>query len=195
MTQRELISFMALAEKLKCRTRHSWTSTGRRESVAEHSWRLSLMSLLLQREFPDLDMNRVTAMCLVHDLGEAITGDIPSFDKTQEDEDHERQAVSELLSALPQDTSRQLSALFEEIFACHTPEAHLFHALDRLEAVMSHNEAPLSTWIPLEYSENLTYGQQQAEFFAWTAALRQELYSDSVRKIAQCNCADAAEDG
>ena len=44
-------NFLAVAEKLKCNTRHSWTSTGRRASVAEHSWRLALMAYLVRDEF------------------------------------------------------------------------------------------------------------------------------------------------
>ena len=79
MEPRELINFMAIAERLKCNTRHSWTSTYRHESVAEHSWRLTLLAYFVQDEFPEADMNKVIQMCILHDLGEAITGDIPAF--------------------------------------------------------------------------------------------------------------------
>lgn len=44
MRPERLFEILAVAERLKCNTRHSWTSTGRRESVAEHSWRLALMA-------------------------------------------------------------------------------------------------------------------------------------------------------
>ena len=50
-------TFLKVAEKLKCNTRHSWTSSGRHESVAEHSWRVALMALLMRDEFPELDMD------------------------------------------------------------------------------------------------------------------------------------------
>ena len=73
MRPERLFDILAVAERLKCNTRHSWTSTGRRESVAEHSWRLALMALLVADEFPDVDCGRVVRMCLVHDLGEAFT--------------------------------------------------------------------------------------------------------------------------
>ena len=76
MQPKELIEFLGVVEKLKCNTRHSWTSSGRRESVAEHSWRLSLLAMLCADEYPDLDMNKVVRMCIIHDLGEAITGDV-----------------------------------------------------------------------------------------------------------------------
>ena len=70
MNYRDYISFLNTIEKLKCNTRHSWTSCGTRESVAEHSWRLATMALLCSDEYPELDMNKVIKMCLVHDFGE-----------------------------------------------------------------------------------------------------------------------------
>ena len=79
MTQRELINFLQLIGKLKVNTRHCWTTEDRQESVAEHSWRLALMPLLIAEHYPDTDINKVVKMCLIHDFGEALTGDIPAF--------------------------------------------------------------------------------------------------------------------
>mgnify|MGYP002513359659 CR=1 FL=1 len=89
MKPAQLLEILAVAEKLKCVTRHCDTSTGRRESVAEHSWRIALMAMLLTPEFPEADMDKVIRMCLIHDLGEAFTGDIPTFYKTQADTEKE----------------------------------------------------------------------------------------------------------
>ena len=66
----ELLEILHTAERLKDVTRHSYTSGGRHESVAEHSWRITLMAFLLRDEFPELDMDKVLRMCLIHDLGE-----------------------------------------------------------------------------------------------------------------------------
>ena len=74
MTAKEFMDFLHILERMKCNTRHGWTSTGRRESVAEHSYRLCAMAFLLRDEFPDLDMGKVLDMCIVHDWGEAVTG-------------------------------------------------------------------------------------------------------------------------
>ncbi len=74
MKPKELLEILSVAEKLKCNTRHCYTSSGRRESVAEHSWRISLMAMLLTKEFPGADMDKVIRMCLIHDMGEAFTG-------------------------------------------------------------------------------------------------------------------------
>ena len=90
MEAKELLRVLHTAERLKDETRHCYTSGGRRESVAEHSWRLALTALFLRDEFPALDMDRVIRMCLIHDLGECFTGDIPSFLKSGGDEERER---------------------------------------------------------------------------------------------------------
>jgi putative hydrolase of HD superfamily len=73
MDTKLLIQIISVLEKLKCNTRHSWTSTGRHESVAEHSWRLALLSYFVKDEFPGAEMDKVILMCLVHDIGEAFT--------------------------------------------------------------------------------------------------------------------------
>ena len=183
MDPRQYIKFLNVIEKLKCNTRHSWTTAGTQESVAEHSWRLSVMALLCADEYPELDMNKVIKMCLIHDFGEALTGDIPSFYKTDADEDKEARAIEQLLSMLPDAYRAEFSALFAEMAALETPEAKLFKALDNMEAVVSHNEADISTWLPLEYTENLVYGAENCAWSDWTRALREELRRDSVQKI------------
>ena len=81
------------AEKLKNNTRHSWTSSGRHESIAEHSWRLAFMAYFMKDEFPDVDINKVILMCMMHDFGEAFTGDITAFDKTSDDENTEENVI------------------------------------------------------------------------------------------------------
>ena len=100
------------AEQLKNNTRHSWTSSGRRESVAEHSWRLALMAYFMKDTFENIDINKVILMCLFHDMGEAFTGDIPSFEKTSEDSDREEKIVSEWIGTLPEPYRGELAELF-----------------------------------------------------------------------------------
>lgn len=183
MTDREFIDFLDKVEKMKCNTRHSWTSTGRKESVAEHSWRLALMALLLEDEFPKVDINKMIRMCLIHDIGEAVTGDIPSFLKTKEDSDVEEQAVQGLLDTLPQPQREKFHILFQEMDEKQTVEAKLYKALDKLEAVVQHNEADISTWLPLEYDLQQTYGQKEASFHPRTEALRNTALQDTLEKI------------
>lgn len=182
MDPRALIEFLHTLEKLKCNTRHSWTSTGRHETVAAHSWRLTVMAYLIRDEMPGIDFSRVMEMCLVHDFGEAVTGDIPSFLKSGADERTEAAAVYGMLKALPEPKRGELAALFREMDALETPEAKVYKALDKLEAVLQHNESPLSTWLPLEYELQRTYGVEEAEAFDYLRALREEVLKDTLAK-------------
>jgi len=185
MEPRKLIEFLAVIEKLKCNTRHSWTSSGKQESVAEHSWRTAVMALLVADEFPEVNIDKVVKMCLIHDFGEAITGDVPSFYKTKEDTQKEEVAVSEMLKILPKNIGEEFKELFAEMAELKTPEAKLFKALDKLEAIAAHNEAPLETWIPLEYTENISYGTENVEYSEYLKAIKKEMETDSHRKIEE----------
>ena len=183
MKPAELLEFLAMAEKLKCNTRHSYTSSGRHESVAEHSFRLALMACMVSDEVPEIDTDKVIRMCLIHDLGEAITGDIPSFEKTDSDEAAEDSAVSGFVNQLPEYWKKQLGEMYSEMNELKTPEAKLYKALDKLEAVIQHNEADISTWLPLEYDLQLTYGTEECSFNEYINSLRDEVRSVSEKKI------------
>lgn len=183
MDGRIVLNFLRIAEQLKCNTRHSYTTSGRIESVAEHSFRLGVFAWLVKDEFPELDMEKVTTMCLFHDFGEAVTGDIPVFEKNASDEVTEAKAVEQILSVLPEKQQEELRALFAEMDARETPESRLFHALDKMEAVIQHNEADISTWIPLEYDLQLTHGQKEAAYFPYMKELRALVKADSKKKI------------
>ena len=187
MQTRKLIEFLNIIEKLKCNTRHSWTSSGRQESVAEHCWRTAVMALLVADEFPDVNIEKVVKICLIHDFGEAITGDIPAFLKTKQDEENEDKATTELLRLLPDNLALEFNSLFEEISELNTPEAKLFKALDNMEALVSHNEASFDTWLPREYEENLTYGAENVAYSKYLVALKEEIKKDSLSKIGGSN--------
>ncbi len=183
MRPRELIDFLSRIEALKTNGRHSVTAGGVTETVAAHSWRLAVMALLIADEFPQMDMDKVMRMCLIHDFGEAVTGDIPAFDKTAANERTEERAVEALLATLPQSQCQRLATLFAEMDAQQTDEARLYKAIDKLEAVIQHNESDIGTWIPLEYELNLTYGEEQAAQFPFLKALREQLRRDTEEKI------------
>ena len=185
MKPTELLSILSVAEKLKCNTRHCYTSSGRHESVAEHSWRIALMAMLIGPEFPEADMNRVIRMCLIHDLGEAFTGDIPTFDKTAADTDQEDALFAQWVQTLPEETKQEFSGLLAEMNAQETPEAQIYKALDKMEAVIQHNESDIATWIPLEYNLQLRYGAENVKFSPWFQSLKAEIDSWTKRKIAE----------
>ncbi len=185
MNAREFLDILHVAERLKDTLRHCTTSQRRPESVAEHSWRISLMALLLRDVFPEADMDRVVAMCIVHDLGECFTGDIPTFIKTDSDRSAEDELLHSWLSSLPPEVSGHMTALFREMEAQETTEAKIFKALDKLEALIQHNESPLDTWSDNEYKLNLTYAFDTVAFSEWLTGLRREILMDTEKKLLE----------
>ena len=179
---------LAVAGRLKDVTRHCDTARGRRESVAEHSWRLTLLAYFVSDEFPEADLTKLLKMCLIHDLGEAFTGDIPSFEKTAASEAREDELLDGWVASLPEPFRAEMQALYAEMNALESLEARIYKALDNLEAVIQHNEAPLSTWLPLEYDLQMTYGTDKAAFSEYLTRLRDEVREDSRRKIAAGQC-------
>lgn len=188
MEARSLIDALRVAERLKDATRHCYTSGGRHESVAEHSWRLALMAYWVSDEFPELDTAKVIRMCLIHDLGEAFTGDIPTFEKSDSDEKHEEQLLLQWTASLPEPFCTEMTALYQEMAARQTPESKLYKALDNLEAVIQHNESDISTWLPLEYTLNMTYGDDKVAFSEYLKGLRAEIRADTQKKIDEAQC-------
>jgi putative hydrolase of HD superfamily len=185
MEQRELLNFLCKIERLKTNGRHSVTAGGVTETVAAHSWRLAVFAMLILPEFPEVDGNKLIRMCLIHDFGEAITGDIPSFLKTERHEATEVDAVGALLSELPEPQQGELKALFAEMDKMETREARLYKALDKMEAVIQHNESDICTWLPLEYELQQTYAVENAEQFPYLKELRSLMLEDTKRKISQ----------
>ena len=183
MNVRDYLDILHVAEKLKDTPRHCTTTNGRTESVAEHSWRISLMAFLLRNEFPELDIDKVIRMCLIHDLGECFTGDIPTFKKTDKDRDTEDSLLKQWIKTLPEETSREMEALFEEMDAQNTAEAKLYKSLDKLEALIQHNESPLDTWSENEFELNKTYAFDTVSFSDWLTELRKAILQDTLEKI------------
>lgn len=185
MEARKLIDTMILAERLKDTFRHCYTQNGRRESVAEHCWMASLMAYFMKDEFPDVDMDKVIRMILIHDLGECFTGDIPVFNKTAEHEEKEKEVLHNWVKTLPGEFADEMISLYEEMEKRETPEAKVFKAIDGLEAVLQHNISDISTWLPNEYELNLTYAIDKVAFSEYLKEVREELRKDTVVKIEE----------
>lgn len=183
MEPRTLLEILEVAERLKDATRHCYTSKGRHESVAEHSWMMTLMAFFLREEFPDVNMDKVIEMCIIHDLGEAFTGDIPAFDKTSADEETEEALLYGWVESLTEPFAGKMLALYEEMAKRETKEAKVYKAIDGLEAVIQHNFSDLSTWIPKEYELNKTYAYDKVVFSEYLTALRDEVKKDTMEKL------------
>jgi putative hydrolase of HD superfamily len=152
---RTILDFLALAERLKCELRHSWLSNGRQESVAEHSWQMALMAMLMHRhlEVP-VDLGKTLKMILTHDLVEAEVGDVPYFDRSERramKAERERGAIELIRTRLGGAVGQEIYDLWYEYEAKETAEAKFAGALDHLEVQAQHNLAEIGTWTPIEY--------------------------------------------
>ena len=187
MSPKEYLAIVHCIAGLKERTRHAWMKSGRQESVAEHSWRMALMAYFLRDEFPTADLTRVLLMALLHDVGEVFTGDIPTFEKTDDDRAREHELRDEWIDALPAPYAAEVRSLFTEMDAMETEEAKIVKALDRMEAVITHNEGDPHTWLPLEYDLQRTYGVKEAAFTPVLKELRAEVNREVDEVIAGLN--------
>lgn len=183
MDARTLLEALKVAERLKDTTRHCYTAKGRHESVAEHCWMMTLMAFLMRDEFPNADIDKVIRMCIIHDLGECFTGDIPSFEKSDAHEKLEEKLLDDWVASLPSPYAQEMRTLYAEMNARQTLEAKIYKAIDGLEAVIQHNISDLSTWIPKEYELNLTYADDKVAFSDYLKALRAEVRKDTIEKI------------
>ncbi len=185
MEARNLLDALIIAERLKNTTRHCYTSKGRHESVAEHSWMMTLMAFFMRDEFPEADMDKVIRMCIIHDLGECFTGDIPTFEKTAANEVTEENLLYSWVDSLPEDYAAEMRSLYEEMTERKTIEAKIYKAIDGLEALIQHNLSDISTWIPREYDLNMTYADDKVAFSEYLKVLREEVRKDTIQKIEE----------
>lgn len=155
---RQVVEFLQGAERLKDVTRTAWTSDGRRESVAEHSWRLCLTAMLLADAFPGVDVARLLKICLIHDLGEAIGGDISATLQEGSKSAGEREDLLALLAPLPERLREEITELWDEYEAAASPEARIAKALDKIETILQHNQG--SNPPDFDYAFNLDYGRR-----------------------------------
>src|SRR3954468_14442585 len=171
-----ILAFLRAAESLKTATRSGWTTAGHPESVAEHTWRLCLMALVLRPSFPDVDFAKLVKICIVHDLGEAIGGDIPAPEQAKrgasKSGDERRDLVS-LLEPLPQALRSEILELWDEYEAATSPEARLAKGLDKLETILQHTQGLNPP--DFDYRFNLGYGRQHTDHHPVLTQLRQIL--------------------
>ena len=170
-----LLEFLRSAERLKKVHRSAWTSGGERESVAEHTWRLCLMALVFRNSFPGVDFTKVVKICIVHDLGEALGGDIPAPQQVGNapKAGKERNDLLTLVDPLPADVRAEILALWDEYEAAASPEAKLAKALDKLETIMQHNQGKNPG--DFDFRFNLDYGKRFTDAVPELAEVRRVL--------------------
>ncbi len=160
MELEKYIAFIEETEKLKSVVRTAWTSNGRRESTAEHSWRLALFAGTLKEYYPELDLVKIIMMSLIHDIGEIYEGDISAALCPDKDDkyDMEYKAAQSVFALLPEPQASQLMDIWLEYNNNATPEAKLVKALDKAETIIQHNQGDNPA--DFDYQFNLGYGKE-----------------------------------
>lgn len=179
---RKTKAFIEEAEKLKSVVRTAWTGTGRRESTAEHSWRLALLAGVLAGYFPEADPAKVLMMCLIHDIGEIYDGDISAALRPDQEAKHEAEyrAARSVFARLPGPQAACLLGLWEEYNRNSTPEARLVKALDKAETILQHNQGKNPP--DFDYAFNLEYGKEYFEGNEILKKFRAMLDADTEKK-------------
>ncbi len=188
-----LLDFLRAAERLKSTTRTGYTSIGQQESVAEHTWRLCLMALVLRPAFPEIDFAKLVKICIIHDLGEAVHGDVPAPEQarraaagaTAGKAEQERRDLLELLTPLPAAVRDEIAALWDEYEAAQSPEAKLAKGLDKLETILQHNQGLNPA--DFDYRFNLGYGRQHTADIPIIAQLRAMLDQETEARAREAD--------
>lgn len=179
------LNFLREAERLKDTLRSAYTTSGRTESVAEHSWRLTLLAITFADELPDVDLLKLLKICILHDLGEAIDGDIPaplqSF--TAHKFEKERNDFLSLVEPLPEKVKSEFISLWDEYEDGSSPEACAAKALDKLETILQHNQG--SNPEDFDYEFNLEYGKAHTNKVPVAALIRDLLDVETKARARQ----------
>ena len=186
-----VLDFLRAAERLKVVTRSAYTSAGDPESVAEHTWRVSLLAILVARACSEIDVVRLLKICIVHDLGEAVGGDIPAPEQarrlaaglpTGKGADERRHLLT-LLQHLTPALRDEIVELWDEYEAAVSPEARLAKGLDKLETLLQHIQGKNPP--DFDYAFNLQYGREYTGSPTLVAALRSLLDQETARLAQQ----------
>ncbi|NCD71892.1 HD domain-containing protein [Mucilaginibacter agri] len=185
---KKILEFLHVAENLKKLIRHSWLSDGRQESVAEHTWRMSLMFLLVEPHLGiKVDAQKTLEMIIIHDIIEALVGDIPAFEQFDAETKlqkvkMETNAINEIRQTLDNQTGEKFYELWHEFENKQSNEAKVANALDKLEAQIQHNEADISTWLDIE-KEMLYMMQKHVEFNEFLTVFKDVIVEEGELKL------------
>ncbi|SDT96285.1 HD domain-containing protein [Pseudomonas yamanorum] len=181
------LDFLREAEKLKDVLRSAHTSSGRTESTAEHSWRLCLMAITFGDELAGLDLLKILKMCVIHDLGEALHGDIPAVQQAQFPNKSQQEYDDLLLltRALDEPLRAEILALWDDYENARSAEAKAVKALDKLETLLQHNQGLNPP--DFDYAFNLAYGRKHTSAEPIFQTLREIIDQDTEAKIQTPN--------
>jgi putative hydrolase of HD superfamily len=173
------LAFVKQAENLKNTLRSAHTSSGREESVAEHTWRLTLLVITFADLLEEVDTLQLLKLCILHDLGEVISGDIPApMQIDNEDKSvQEREDFMTLIAGLPKTVKSEFLTLWDDYDQAESSEAKLAKAFDKIETMMQHNQGKNSD--KFDYAFNLDYGRDFTDAYPLTASIRRRVDTET----------------
>lgn len=152
------IAFLNEADKLKNTIRATeLCDNSRYENSAEHSWHLTLYALVLSDQAgPDVDLNLVIKMLILHDLVEIDAGDNPIFGDHDiaQMEALEQAAADRIFGLLPDDLRDELRAIWEEFEAAQSPSAQFAKSLDRFQPPMQNLQSGGGSWTEFNVTQD-----------------------------------------
>lgn len=183
MTERldRQFAFLNEADRLKSVLRATTLVDGsRRENSGEHSWHLALYAMVLADQAPpNVAIDRVIRMLILHDLVEIDVGDVPihsaggTAHASAATIAAEQRAAERIFGLLPPDLAASFRALWDEFEAAETPDAVFAKSLDRVQPVMANLQSGGGTWV----SYNVTYDQLESRVGAKIARGAPHLWS------------------
>ncbi|KAJ6100113.1 hypothetical protein N7467_001648 [Penicillium canescens] len=179
------IPFFHLVERLKTTKREGWRRFGiNGESISDHMYRMSIMTMLAPPSLSaKLDIPRCTKMALIHDMAEALVGDITPVDYhiTKAEKARREASVMEyitttLLGKVPGGTlsGQDIKSVFEEYEEDQTLEAHFVHDIDKMELLLQMVEYERSNEVDLTEFTHVASRIRLPEIQAWAAEVIQE---------------------
>jgi putative hydrolase of HD superfamily len=174
MNIEKLTYFLQLSGKLKYTKRTGWVEAEvpEPESVADHVFRVALLSMILSDD-KGLDTLKAVTMALIHDLPEALIGDLPPRQKETDHILQESQTMNQMLELLPEKLSINYRVLWDEYIEGKSPEAKLVHTVDKLEMLLQ----------AAEYKINENQNRRLEHFWQTKIDTEYEAYKDSFKEL------------
>jgi len=137
----DIIKFLEITGVLKRTQRTGWVDIGvyQPESVADHTFRTAVFCMLYA-DMEELDPLKLLRMALIHDLPEAIIGDLMPNQKTAETRKEEEEAINQMLSLLPKTQREKYLAVWNEYQAGKTKEAKTVRQIEKIEMALQAKE-------------------------------------------------------
>ena len=180
-----LMEFFHACERLKNESRQTYKSNGTHETVAEHSWRLCLMVMVLSETVESIDRDKCIRMALIHDLPEVYAGDAYRLDVKAQAGRHatEQGALESLLRLVPEAAAEEIASLWLEFEEGKTREARLVRLVDRLEVLVQHNESEVHQWNDVERQIQYGLAGKHSERYGFLSDFASEIDQETKKKL------------